>query len=172
MRRFVLGFALLAATAAHASPLAPEPRKPIDPNRYMGRWYEIARIPNVLQDRCEGATSDWTKRDDNQYGVIQTCHIGSPTGPAKTWRGAARLIAPSKIRIGFLGGLMHQEYWVIDRDDSYSWSIMGTPDPKYVWIFSRQPVLSEAQKQALVARARALGYDTSRLVYDRQLAAS
>ncbi len=171
LRRFVLGLALLAATAAQASPLAPEPRKPIDPSRYLGRWYEIARVPNTLQDRCEGATSDWTQRDDNQYVVVQTCHIGSPSGPTKVWRGSAHLIAPSKIRIGFFGGIVHQDYWVIDRDDNYSWSIMGTPDPRYVWIMSRRPVLTADQKAALIARARALGYDTGRLVYDQQVGA-
>lgn len=168
VRRLVLGLALFAATAAQATPTAPEPRKGIDPERYMGRWYEIARVPNALQDRCEGATSDWSKGSNGQYTVVQTCHIGSPGGPTKVWRGAARLIAPSKIRIGFFGGIVHQDYWVVDRSDDYSWSIMGTPNPRYVWIMSRQAVLSPIQRAALVARARALGYNTSDLVFDEQ----
>jgi apolipoprotein D and lipocalin family protein len=168
VRRWVLGLALVAATAAQATPLAPEPRKPIDPNRYLGRWYEIARVPNALQDRCEGATSDWSRGHGDQYDVVQTCHIDSPSGPTKIWRGAGKLIAPSKIRIGFFGGFVHQDYWVIDRSDDYSWSIMGTPNPRYVWIFSRRAVLSPAQKADLVARAHALGYDTAQLVFDEQ----
>jgi apolipoprotein D and lipocalin family protein len=168
LRRLVIGLALFTATAVQATPLAPEPRKPIDPERYLGRWYEIARVPNALQDRCEGATSDWSKARDGQYDVVQTCHIGSPSGPAKVWKGAAHMIAPSKIRIGFFGGFVHQDYWVIDRGDDYSWSIMGTPDPRYVWIMSRRAVLSPQQKAALVARTRALGYDTAALVYDQQ----
>jgi apolipoprotein D and lipocalin family protein len=172
LHRLVLGLALLVATAAQASPMAPEPRKAVDPARYLGRWYEIARIPNALQDRCEGATSDWSKGAGDQYDVVQTCHIGSPNGPAKVWRGAGHIIAPSKIRIGFFGGIVHQDYWIIDRSDDYSWSIMGTPNPRYIWIMSRRAVLTEAQKAALVARAKALGYDTARLVYDQQLPSS
>lgn len=168
VRRLVLGLALFAATAAQATPTAPEPRKGIDPERYMGRWYEIARVPNALQDHCEGATSDWSKASNGQYTVVQTCHEGSPAGPTKVWRGAARMIAPSKIRIGFFGGIVHQDYWVIDRGDDYSWSIMGTPNPRYIWIMSRQAVLSPSQKAVLVARARALGYNTSDLVFDQQ----
>lgn len=171
VRCLALGFALLATAAAQASPLAPEPIKPIDPDRYLGRWYEIARVPNTLQNGCEGATSDWTKTGAAQYAVVQTCHIGSPAGPAKVWRGSGRLIAPSKIRIGFFGGFIHQDYWVIDRDDAYTWSIMGTPDPRYVWIMSRRAVLSDAERAALVDRARALGYDTGKLVYDEQAGA-
>lgn len=169
LRRLIVGMALFAATAAQATPLAPEPKKPIDPARYMGRWYEIARVPNALQDRCEGATSDWSQGGNGRYAVVQTCHIGSPTGPTKVWRGSAQLVAPSKIRIGFFAGLVHQDYWVIDRSDDYSWSIMGTPDPRYVWIMSRRPVLSPQERAALVARTRALGYGSVQLVFDQQL---
>jgi apolipoprotein D and lipocalin family protein len=167
-RNWVLGLALLAATATQASPLAPEPRKPIDPNRYLGRWYEIARVPNSLQERCQGATSDWSKGSGDQYNVVQTCHIGSPNGPTKIWRGAGRMIAPAKIRIGFFAGLVKKDYWVVDRSDDYSWSIMGMADPKYVWIMSRRAVLTETQRATLVARVRSLGYDTGKLVYDEQ----
>lgn len=166
--RLIVGLALFAATAAQATPLAPEPTKPIDPERYMGRWYEIARVPNALQDRCEGATSDWSKDNNGRYAVVQTCHIGSPTGPTKVWKGSAQLVAPSKIRIGFFGGFIHQDYWVIDRSDDYSWSIMGTPDPRYVWIMSRRPVLSSQERAALVAHTRALGYGAVQLVFDEQ----
>jgi apolipoprotein D and lipocalin family protein len=168
LRRLVIGLALIAASAAQASIVAPEPRKPIDPNRYLGRWYEIAREPNALQDRCEGATSDWTKAGDDQYDVVQTCHVGSPSGPTKVWRGAGRMIAPSKIRIGFFGGIVHQDYWILDRSDDYSWSILSTPNARYVWIFSRQAVLNPVQRAALVARTRALGYDTGAFIYDQQ----
>ena len=97
-----------------------------------------------------------------------TFHVGSPTGPAKMWKGAGRMIAPAKIRIGFFAGLVQKDYWVVDRSDDYSWSIMSMPDRKYVWIMSRRPVLTAPQKAALVARAQSLGYDTARLVYDEQ----
>ena len=172
LRRLGLFAVLFAATAVQAATPTPEPRKGIDPNRYLGRWYEIARVPNKLQDRCEGATSDWTRGSGGEYDVVQTCHIDSPRGPAKVWRGAGRLIAPAKIRIGFFGGLVQKDYWIVDRGDDYSWSIMGMPNARYVWLMSRRAVLSPAQKSALVARARALGYDTNSLVYDQQPATS
>ena len=172
LRQWVLGLGLAVATAAHASPTSPEPRKPIDPNRYLGRWYEIARIPNKLQENCQGATSDWTRGSSGQYNVIQTCRIGSPGGPTKTWKGSGHMIAPAKIRIGFFAGLVQKDYWIMDRSEDYTWSIMGMADPKYVWIMSRRPVLNPSQKAALVAHAQSLGYDTARLVFDEQPPAS
>jgi apolipoprotein D and lipocalin family protein len=167
-RRLALALSLFVATTAQAATSTPEPRRGVDPDRFLGRWYEIARVPNTLQANCEGATSDWTKRSDGGYDVVQTCHIGKPDGPAKVWRGSGHIIAPAKIRIGFFAGFVHQDYWIIDRSDDYSWSIMGTPNPRYVWIMSRRPVLSEAQKANLVARAQQLGYDVAKLEFDQQ----
>jgi len=68
------------ARAANAPP-APEPTKSIDPRLYSGRWYEIARLPNKLQQDCEAPTSDWSKQSDGGYSLVQTCRVGSPSGP-------------------------------------------------------------------------------------------
>jgi apolipoprotein D and lipocalin family protein len=150
---------------------APEPTKVIDPRRYIGRWYEIARIPNNLQKDCQAATSDWTKRDDGGFLVVQTCRVGSPGGPTKTWSAAGRILDAgrnAKIRMGFFGGFIHQDYWVVDRADDYSWCITSTPTSKYVWILSRRPILPTAERAALVARVHTLGYDAGRLFFDQQ----
>jgi apolipoprotein D and lipocalin family protein len=157
------------ATAAPAP--APEPVKAVDPKLFTGRWYEIARLPNMIQKDCQAPTSDWSKSQDGGYSLTQTCRVGSPSGPAKIWHAAGRIIDTvrnAKVRVGFFGGFIHQDYWIVDHADDNSWCIMSTPTSKYVWIMSRRAVVPEAQKAALVARARSLGYDTSRLIYDQQ----
>ena len=164
-------FCGLGPTLAAAQGPAPEPTKPIDLRRYIGRWYEIARLPNKLQQNCQAATSDWSKRSDGAFQVVQTCRVGSPGGPTKSWSAAGTILDAgrnTKIRMGFFGGFIHQDYWVVDRADDYSWCITSTPTSKFVWILSRRPVLPNAEKAALVARARTLGYDTGRLVFDEQ----
>jgi apolipoprotein D and lipocalin family protein len=158
------------ARAANAPP-APEPTKSIDPRLYSGRWYEIARLPNKLQQDCEAPTSDWSKQSNGGYSLVQTCRVGSPSGPTKTWRAGATIIDSSrnaKVRVGFFGGFIHQDYWIVDRGDDNSWCIMSTPTSKYVWIMSRHAVMPSAEKAALAARAHSLGYDTTRLIYDEQ----
>lgn len=160
----------VAGAALASAPTSPEPCKTVDPAHYVGRWYEIARLPNKLQADCDAPTSDWTPAGAGSFAVVQTCHQGSPTGPAKIWRAAGRILnaGATKIRIGFLGGLIHQDYWIVDRGDDYSWCIMSTPNPKYVWIMSKRPSISPAERAALIQRAHALGYDTTRLVFDDQ----
>jgi apolipoprotein D and lipocalin family protein len=167
-----LAVALLAGQAGQAAPApgpAPEPTKPVDPQRYVGLWYEIARLPNKLQVDCRAPTSNWVKQDDGTFQVVQTCRQGSPTGPLRIWRAAGRIIDGtnnSKIRLGFFGGFIHQDYWIIDRADDYSWCMLSTPTSKWLWIMARRPAVSPSLEAALVARARTLGYDTARLVYD------
>ena len=60
--------------------------------------------------------------------------------------------------MSFLGGLRKQEYWVLDRADDQSWAIMATPGGNYVWLLSRQPVMSPADRTAALARVASLGY--------------
>ena len=156
---------------ADNAPPAPQPTKTIDPRLYSGRWYEIARLPNKIQQNCQAPTSDWSKQSDGGYSLVQTCRVGSPSGPTKTWRAGAKIIDTArnaKVRVGFFGGFIHQDYWIVDRGEDNSWCIMSTPTSKYVWIMSRRAVIPSAERAALAARARSLGYDTSRLIYDEQ----
>ena len=151
---------------------APTPTsKTVDPKRYAGRWYEVARMPNKIQSNCDAATSDWSREADGAFQVVQTCHMGAASGSLKTWRGSGHIVdetTNSKIRIGFFGGLVQVDYWVLDRGDDYSWCMLSTPNPKFLWIMSRRPNLTADQKAALVAKARALGFDVTRLIFDNQ----
>jgi apolipoprotein D and lipocalin family protein len=171
-RRLGLSLALVFLGVTTASALAQTAiaTKAIDPQRYIGRWYEVARIPNSFQKNCEAETSDWAKQGDDQYEVVQTCHTGSASGPTKTWKGNGKVLdaVKAQIRIGFFGGFIKQDYVVVDRADDYSWCILSTATPKFFWIMSRRPVISAQQKAALVARSRQLGFDVSPLVYDQQ----
>lgn len=173
MRAFTPRLAIAAALAIGflgAAPVTAEPtsQKPIDPQRYAGRWYEIARLPNKIQSDCATATSDWSRQSDGGFDVVQTCHNGAEE---KSWRGSGRITdaaTNSKFRIGFFHGLIQKDYWIVDRADDYSWCMLSMPNPKYLWIMSRRQVLSEAEKAALVAHARGLGFDVSKLVFDSQ----
>jgi apolipoprotein D and lipocalin family protein len=156
--------------AAAAANLPPQPAKSLDTNRFVGRWFEVARMPNKIQTGCATSLADWAHDGAAQFKVTQTCHVDTPTGHAKVWKASGKIIDPvtnAKFRMSFFGGLISQDYWVLDRADDYSWLILSTPNPKFLWIFSRQPNLPAAQKAALVARTKAMGYDVAAMVYDQ-----
>jgi len=164
-----VGLGLTLATAAWAS-LPPQPAKALDTNRFVGRWYEVARMPNKIQSDCATSLADWAHDGADQFKVVQTCHVDTPTGRAKVWKASGRILDPvtnAKFRMSFFGGLISQDYWVLDRGDDYSWIILSTPNPKFLWIFSRHPAIPPAQKAAVIGRAKAMGYEVANLVFDQ-----
>lgn len=150
---------------------APKPVRSVSSDLYSGRWYEIARTPNTMQKDCQGATSDFQGLAGGVFTLVETCHRGSPTGVAKTIKARARIVPASentRFRMSLFGGLIHQEYWILDHADDNSWAVMGTPGGNYVWLLSRRPSLPATVRAAALARVGALGYAPSRLIFPRQ----
>ncbi len=161
----------LCALASVAGAWAPNPARPVSADVYSGRWYEIARTPNSMQRDCEGPTSDFTGWADGAFLVTETCHRGDPAGPARVVKAKARIVSPSdnaRFRMSFFGGLVHQEYWVLDHADDNSWLILATPGGNYVWLMARRPSLPPRALTAATARAESLGYARSRLIFPAQ----
>ncbi len=165
----VASLVLLAAAPACAG--AHPPVKPVPAELYSGRWYEIARTPNVMQKDCEGPTSDFEGWSAGTFVVVNTCHRGGPKGESRVIRAKAKILTPgdnTRFRMSFFGGLVHQEYWILDHADDDSWALMGTPGGNYVWLLSRRPAMPPASLAAALARAESLGYTPSRLMYPAQ----
>lgn len=153
----------------------PQPAKAVDLTHYVGRWYEIARYENGFEKGCEGVTADYTARDDGLIGIINTCSKGSVDGPVTTADGKAKIVEGSnnaKLKVSFFGPFYVGDYWVLDRADDYSWSIVGEPSGRYLWILSRKPILTDKQMNKLIAKVKAMGYDTSLIYRPKQLPVS
>jgi apolipoprotein D and lipocalin family protein len=167
----LLATALLFAPAAGEAKTAPQPTRAIAASFYSGRWYEIARTPNVNQRDCQGPTNEFIASAAGHYQIVQTCHHGSPTGTAKIFKSTATVVPGAqnaKFTIVFFG-LAKQEYWVLDCSGDGQWAIMATPGGNYVWLLSRQPLMSAAAKAQALGRIKALGYDTGQLELPKQL---
>lgn len=162
-----LGLALLAAPmTALAGSLNP-PTVRLDAGKMMGRWYEIARLPNHIQKDCQGGTSDWV-RADNGFQVVQTCHKGALSAPPTEWRARAKMIDPktnSKFKITYFGGVLTLEYWVLESRADEGWIILATPNGRSLWLMSQKPSLPPAAKSQAVARIKQLGFDVAALEF-------
>ncbi len=170
----VLGAGLWLAGCAASRPVGnahvPEPARPVDLNRYLGLWHEIARYENSFERDCEGVTAEYTLRADGLIRVLNTCREGGPGGRARSSEGKAKVVEGSqgaKLRVSFFGPFFG-DYWVLDHAGDYAWSIVGEPSGKYLWILSRDATPSPAALEMLVRRARELGYDTALLRMTRQ----
>lgn len=144
------------------SPLA---TRPIDEARYLGRWYEQARLPNSFERDCARAQAEYAVRADGLISVVNTCETSD--GRTRVATGRARPIGEvgeGKLEVSFFGPFW-ADYWVLDRAEDYSWSIVGEGEGRYLWLLTREERLSPAQRQALEARIAALGYPLDSLVW-------
>ena len=172
-----LGLGLAGAAAAAPPPprAAPaQPAKPVAANLYTGRWYEIARTPNKMQADCQGATTEFSGWAAGVFKAVQTCHKGAPSGPAQVTKVDGKVLPASqnaKMQLAMLGGLISQQYWILDHADNNRWLIMCTANQRYVWLLSRAPVLTAPEKAEAYARLQQLGFSLARLAFTQQIAA-
>lgn len=146
----------------------PEPAKAVEISRYLGRWYELARYEQGFQKDCEGVSADYARREDGMISVLNRCR--KPDGTIKDAKGRAKIVDPAtnaKLKVSFFGPF-YGDYWVLDHADDYSWSIVGEPSGRYLWILSRDATPGQARLNELIGRVRALGYDTSMLRITQQ----
>ena len=167
MRRLSAIALVLLLLPSLAAAQAPEPRRPVDLPRFMGRWFEILRTPNMAEGNCYAASQLWSPAAPGRVSIAQTCHRNSATGPERHVMTPARVLddpTDAKFEASFFGGLFHRQYWVLDHADDYGWMIASTADGNYVSVLARTPALPAAEVASLTARVTALGLDAGRLV--------
>jgi apolipoprotein D and lipocalin family protein len=181
MSRKLLALVLILASAAALAgadrPQALEVIPSVDLSRYAGKWYEVARLPNRFQNKCAGeVTANYSHLEGGQLKVVNECR--QQNGQITRVEGRARLAdkggPSSKLEVRFAPAwlawlpVVWGDYWIIDLAPDYSYSVVGAPDRKYLWILARQPQMDEAIYQRIVERAAARGFDVSRLIKTRQ----
>lgn len=144
----------------------------VDLDRYAGRWYEIARLPNRFQKECSGnVTADYSVREDGRVDVVNRC--SATDGEEKTAEGVARVVDATtcaKLEVRFAPAFLSflpmvwGDYWIIDLAQDYSYAVVGEPTRKYLWILSREPTLDDATYRGILERIAAQGYDPDDLV--------
>jgi apolipoprotein D and lipocalin family protein len=157
----------LTLASSVAAQAAPEPTRRIEINQMMGRWYEVARVPNALQRGCQAGASDWTPAAKG-FAVVQSCHKGAPNGPLSVWKANATVADPgtnARLRMTFFGGAVSQDYVVVDHRPEQGWLVLATANGKYLWLMATRPTLSTAIRSQALARIGQLGFDVGRLEF-------
>ncbi len=163
---------LAGGSAAQAAAASPPATTTVDAARfYSGTWYEIGRRPMSLTNGCVAGGTTYTKLSGDKVKVEDFCHKGSPSGALKTIGGPAQIVDPganAKLHVSYhVFGIvtLPRDYWVLEHADDYAWFISSDPSFHNLWIYTRNPHPSQTEVAALVARAKALGYDTALLEF-------
>lgn len=143
----------------------------VDVERYMGKWYEIARLPMPYQQQCVADVSaNYHLNADGSITVINRCQKSD--GGWSVSEGLAKAVSQdnSKLTVTFLPKWLRwlpvgdAPYWVMALDDDYQSAMVGQPSREYLWILSRTPVLDGNTYQAYLDKAVAQGYKLDGLI--------
>lgn len=144
----------------------------VDLERYLGRWYEIARFENSFETDCVGVTATYGRKPDGTVSVTNRCLVKTLNGEESIAEGSARIVdttSNAKLAVSFFWPF-EGDYWVIALADDYSWALVGEPSGRYLWILARTPQIAPSLKAELVGKLDAMGYDTKALHWTLQAA--
>ncbi|WPB56577.1 lipocalin family protein [Xylophilus sp. GOD-11R] len=170
-----LGMSILPLATLAAQPVAVPVVPHVDWPRYAGKWYELARLPNSFQRKCAAnVTAEYRALPDGRLQVVNQCDRSDAsadiaTGDARRTHGDA-----GKLKVRFAPRWLSWlpavwgDYWVFGLDEDYRTALVGTPDREYLWLLSRSPQRPEAEINAWIERAAALGFDARRVVRTTQ----
>lgn len=141
-----------------------------DVKRYLGTWYEIARLDHRFERGLESISATYTLRDDGGIDVMNQGWVPA-TGEWKKAEGKAYFVgSPDKgmLKVSFFGPF-YGGYNIIDLDKrDYSYALVAGPDKSYLWILARSKQLPKQTLDSLINKAKAWGFATDKLIFTKQ----
>jgi apolipoprotein D and lipocalin family protein len=142
---------------------------PFDKERYLGKWYEIARLDFKFERNLNNTTAEYSL---NENGTIKVDNRGYNTVKEEQAQaiGKAKFIGDDKVamlKVSFFGPF-YSGYNVIALDDDYRYALVAGKSLKYLWILSRETTIPDEIKTKYLKVAEEIGYNTSELVWVEQ----
>ena len=142
--------------------------KQLDLNRFMGKWYEIARYDHRFEKEMTHVTANYLPLSN---GKIRIINKGYKYGKPKEITGKAKqpnpVHYPGRLKVSFFLWF-YSDYYVLEMDENYQHAIIGSSSDKYLWILSRTPQLPEDTLSKLLQNIQQRGYDLTKLVFVEQ----
>ena len=146
----------------------------VELQRYLGKWYEIARLPNRFQNYCVGeVTADYKLLESGDIQVINRCR--DQQGEMDEAKGIGRIVdtgSNAKLEVSFVSlfglNLFWGDYWILGLGENYDYAVVGMPSRQYLWVLSRQTEMSTENWQVVQTIVQASGYDPSKLLITNQ----
>lgn len=146
-----------------------EPVKNFEANKYLGKWYEIARLENHFE---KGMTNVYAQYSLNLDGSIKVINSGiDPKNAKRSYaNGVAKFVKDNNtgfLKVSFFRPF-YGAYVVFKLDDNYKYAYVAGDSKNYLWLLSRTKTVPEKVKEDFITRAKKLEFDTDKLVWVKQ----
>ena len=141
----------------------------VNPERYLGVWYEIASTPSPQQALCAGTTAEYSLREDGDVRVVNRCYLGSLEGDLNVIEGSASFVDDTYARLlvdfnlGFEAPYNIVELDGQDGDEPYQFAVVSSPGFA-LWVLSRTPTMDAELYDTLLLRAADRGLPADTLI--------
>jgi len=135
----------------------------VELEKYLGKWYEIAHLPAKFQEGCNETTATYRLSKDDSISVLNQC---TKNGKMKQAKGKAKVVdknSNAKLKVTFVWPF-YGDYWIIKLGNDYDYSVVGTPNRKYLWILSRTPQMDDKLYSQLIEYVKSKGFDVNKLI--------
>lgn len=133
--------------------------KELDIEKYMGIWYEIARLPNSFEENMKCVTAIYSIKDNGKIEVLNKGY-NTEKKSFNTAKGIAKMPdsnLPGQLKVSFFWPFFG-DYYIISLDKDYKYALVGDPSRKYLWILAREPKLDTDSYNKLIQIAKDKGF--------------
>ena len=170
MRIFLVCIMLLIMSSCTGLPEGVTPVGDFNVNKYMGKWYEIARLDHSFERGMDKVTAEYSLRDDGGVKVINR-GFSIEDNRWEQAEGKAYFVNGEQeghLKVSFFGPF-YGSYAVFAIDaKNYQYAFVSGPDTSYLWLLARTPTVNEEVVTRFVEKSKALGFDTEKLIFVRQ----
>lgn len=146
------------------------PVKNFNVSRYLGKWYEIARLDHSFERGLSNVTAEYELRSDDGINVINRGFLAEEN-KWKVAEGKAYFVGSrdeGHLKVSFFGPF-YGSYIIFDLDqENYQYAFVSGYNTSYLWLLSRTPTVSEDVKKRFVEKSKELGFDTNALIFTEQ----
>ena len=158
---------LLLLSGCVGVPKGIKPVSGFDVNRYMGKWYEIARLDHRFERGLSRVSAEYALADDGSVTVINKGY-DAQKDQWKEIRGRALFVGGDtvgQLKVSFFGPFYGGYNVIVLDKEQYQYALVCGPDRSYLWILARTPSLPESILKEMLTSAKDMGFDTAQLIF-------
>ena len=137
----------------------------VDLKKYMGKWFEIARIKNEFEPNMKKVTAQYNLNEDDTIQVINSGYIDDTL---KEIIGTAKTTNENNLLLISFRHPIYSQYKILFVDDDYQYALVGGSSENYLWMLSRTPNLDKAILDILINIAKEEKYNVNKIVLTEQ----
>jgi apolipoprotein D and lipocalin family protein len=167
VKKFLFIIVPFLAAACTGKPEGVVAVKNFELDRYLGKWYEIARLDHSFERGLTNVNAQYSLRDDGGVKVINR-GFSKQDNEWQQAEGKAYFVDRTDsgyLKVSFFGPF-YGSYIIFELDEKdYQYAFVSGPDTSYLWLLAREPQVDKTVTELFVKRSQELGFDTSKLIY-------